>query len=217
MTQPDIHKRQQELSKTGSGQRTLLVIVLKRSVRPSFWMYQTQTRWEKLILNKLPDYYLQDGWHISFSNISLFPTIFSLTAIIQRSLTLPELASHSKVSHPFKLSSCCIQKSTYAFLTLFYFNSLSIFSFTSFFFYYFLSLFVHPTKTRCRKRLCLIVLCVSLYSWVHFSRAVLLYLQVASHLIQETVTVPDLASHSKASHSQLVCEQDKVPIENIRL
>ena len=152
MTQPDVHKRQQELSKTGSGQRTLLVIVLKRSVRPSFWMYQTQTRWEKLILNKLPDYYLQDGWHISFSNISLFPTIFSLTAIsfkglllfqtwhlIQRYLTFPELASHSEVSHTSKLYSCCIQTSTYAFLTLFYFSSLSIFSFTSFFFYCFLS------------------------------------------------------------------------------
>ena len=33
--------------------------------------------------------------------------------------------------------------------------------------------FLHPTKTVCRKRLCLIVLCVSSYRWVHFPRSVL--------------------------------------------
>ena len=47
-------------------------------------------------------------------------------------------------------------KSAYTFLTLVYISSLSIF-FTSFFFHYFLSLFLHSTKTLCRKRLCLIV------------------------------------------------------------
>ena len=51
-------------------------------------------------------------------------------------------------------------------------NFLSIF-FTSFFFYYFLSLFLHPVKTLCQKRLCLIVPCVLSYRWVHFSRAIL--------------------------------------------
>ena len=61
-------------------------------------------------------------------------------------------------------------------LNVVYFNSLSIFSFTSFIFNCLLSLAVESA--------CLIVPCVSLYRWVHFSRAVLLYLQVASHLIQ---------------------------------
>ena len=39
-------------------------------------------------------------------------------------------------------------------LTLFYFNSLSIFFFAFFFFYYFLSLFIHQAKTMCQKHLC---------------------------------------------------------------
>ena len=60
-------------------------------------------------------------------------------------------------------------------LTLFYFNS-----FLVYFLLYFLLLllfsisFLHPTKTLCRKCLCLIVPCVLLYRWVHFSRAVAL-------------------------------------------
>ena len=36
-----------------------------------------------------------------------------------------------------------------------------------------ISTYLHPTKTLCRKRLCLTVLCVSSYMWVHFSGAVL--------------------------------------------
>ena len=38
----------------------------------------------------------------------------------------------------------------------------------------FLCIFLHRTKTLCRKRLCLTVPCMSSYRWVHFSRAVLL-------------------------------------------
>ena len=52
-------------------------------------------------------------------------------------------------------------QSTYTFLTLFY--SLFDFFFTSFFFCCFLSILLHPTKTLCRKRLCLIELCASSY------------------------------------------------------
>ena len=51
-------------------------------------------------------------------------------------------------------------------------NSLSIFFFNSFFSYYFLSLFLHQMKT-VESACVLIVPCVSLYRWVHFSRAVL--------------------------------------------
>ena len=47
----------------------------------------------------------------------------------------------------------------------------SIFFLTFFFFYYFLSVLLHPTKTHCQKRLCLIVPCVSSYRRVHFSGA----------------------------------------------
>ena len=81
-----------------------------------------------------------------------------------------------------------IMKSTYTFLTLFYINSLSDFFFTSFFFCCFLFIFVHPTKTLCRKRLCLILACVSSYRWVHFSRAVL-FCQPHQQLVTHSLVV----------------------------
>ena len=61
-------------------------------------------------------------------------------------------------------------KSTYTFLTVFCFNSLSIFFFACFFFYYYRSIFLHLTNTFCQKRLCLIGPCIW---WVHFPRSVL--------------------------------------------
>ena len=69
-------------------------------------------------------------------------------------------------------------KSAYTFLTklLFFYISafLSVFFFASFFFYYYLSIFLHLTKTIfCRKRLCFMFPCVSLYRWIHFPRSVL--------------------------------------------
>ena len=55
--------------------------------------------------------------------------------------------------------------------TLIYINSLSISFFTSIFFiiFYFLS----PNEDSCRKNLCLIDACISPYSCIHLSRAVL--------------------------------------------
>ena len=169
---------------------------------------------------KLASRLLSTGWLAYLLQQYLtFPNYFRLDChLIQRSFTLPDLASHSKVSHSSRVSISF--RSLTHFQTIFMLYTdiclcILIFSFTSFFFYCFLSSYT-------RRRLavesaCLIVPCVSLCRWVHFSSAALLYLQVASHLIQKTVSVPDLASYSKASHSQLVCEQDEVPIENIRL
>ena len=65
-------------------------------------------------------------------------------------------------------------KSTFTFLTLFYFSSLRIFFFTSFFFYYFSVSLLTPDEDSVSKALVfLIVPRVSSYRWVHFSRAVL--------------------------------------------
>ena len=69
---------------------------------------------------------------------------------------------------------------TYVYILLnvfFNFNSLSIFFLWFLFIFYFfifiyllLSVFLHPTKTFSRKRLCLIVLCISSDRWIHFPR-----------------------------------------------
>ena len=65
-------------------------------------------------------------------------------------------------------------KSTFTFLTLFYFNSLSVFFFTSFVFDYFSISLLTPDEDSVSKALVfLIVPCVSSHRWVHFSRAVL--------------------------------------------
>ena len=65
-------------------------------------------------------------------------------------------------------------------------------SLSSFFFYYFLSVFLYPTKTLCRKRLSLIVTCVSSY-WYTFlySCSVLLLFSIC-------LLIPDEDSLSKA-------------------
>ena len=64
-------------------------------------------------------------------------------------------------------------KSTFTFLTLFYFNSLCIFSFTSFFYYFSVSLLTPDEDSVSKALVFLIVPCVSSYRWVRFSRAVL--------------------------------------------
>ena len=157
-----------------------------------------------------------------------FPNYFQLDChLIQRSFTLPDLASHSKVSHSSRVSISFRSLSHFQTIFMLYTDiylcilNIVLLQLLVYLLLYFLLLLLFSLFYT-RRRLavesaCLIVPCVSLYRWVHFSRAVLLYLQVASHLIQKTVSVPDLASYSKASHSQLVCEQDEVPIENIRL
>ena len=121
MTQPDVSTLQGELFKTGSGPTTLLP--WQRSARLNFRMHRTLTRWEKLTLNKLPDYLykywlashskvchnsrLCSRWPASHSKVSHFYklgisfkrlSLFLTWHLIQKSLTFTELASHSKFS-----------------------------------------------------------------------------------------------------------------------
>ena len=79
------------------------------------------------------------------------------------------------------------------------FNSLSIFFFTSFVFYHFLSIFLHLTKTLCWKSLCSIILWVSLYRWVHFSRAVL-FCQPHQQLFTQSLQTYNLNIIVKFAH-----------------
>ena len=79
----------------------------------------------------------------------------------------------------FMLFGYCGFKSTFRSLTSFYFNSCPSIFFPSFFFYYFLSLFYTRRRPGVEIAfifilfLFFIVLYVSSYRWVHFSRAVL--------------------------------------------